>query len=112
MINFAPKFCAEGKKEILEILDPILPEDYDILLIEFDMIKRSNINSEVQLTLKWRVNMKSKDDIDGFICKLGSKSGTTCNKFKGDRSGKGTKIIASGNILLCDTVGRMSRLRQ
>ena len=75
MINFAPKFCEEGKKEILEILDLILPED--ILLIEFEMIKRSNTSCEAQFTLKCRVNIKSKDDIDGFICKLGSKSGTT-----------------------------------
>ena len=52
MIYFAPTFCEEGKKEILEIVDPILPEDYDILLIEFDMIKRSNIIGEVQFTLK------------------------------------------------------------
>ena len=63
MIHFAPTFCEEGKKEILEIVDPILPEDYDILLIEFDMIKRSNIIGEVQFTLKCRVNIKSKDGI-------------------------------------------------
>ena len=34
MINFAPEFCKEGKKEMLEILNPILPKHYDILLIE------------------------------------------------------------------------------
>ena len=38
----------------------------------------------------------SEDGVDKFLTELGSKSGTTYNRVRSDRKGKGTKVILSG----------------
>ena len=78
------------------ILSPILPNDYSYFLTEFNMVKKSVAVDETQFMLECRVNVNSKEEIDKFIVDLGRKSGTTYNKFKGDRMGSGKKVIVSG----------------
>ena len=56
----------------------------------------NNLVGETQFTLECRVNSEAKDDIDKLLLDIGRKSGTTYNKLRGDRQGKGTKVIVSG----------------
>ena len=55
MINFTPKFTKEGKTEV-EILNPILPENY-AMLITVDLVKQSVIYLFIYLFI-YKVNGK------------------------------------------------------
>ena len=68
MINLVPKYGTDEKEAILEVLELILPEEYNILLVEFEVVKRWNIIREAQFKLKCRFNIESKEQIDAFIC--------------------------------------------
>ena len=63
MIKFASKLQDAEKKEIINILDPVLPNEYDILVIDFVSVRRSIIIGEDQFKLKCRVNVDLKEDI-------------------------------------------------
>ena len=74
MINFAPKYGTDEKAAILEVLEQILPEEYNILFVGFEVVKGSNIIKEAKFKLKCRVNIESKEQIDPFICQFGDKT--------------------------------------
>ena len=94
MISFANKDI--DHEHILKVLDPILPDEYNILVLDFELIKASKIIGESQFYSKFRLNIDNKENIDEFITKLGDKSGTSYNTYKGDKLGKGAKVIVSG----------------
>ena len=85
------------KNEISATLSSVLPDDYLYFITDFTFVKKSLVNAETQFDVTFRVNVDVLEDIDTFFVDIGKKSGTTYNKFKGDRKGKGTKVIVSGN---------------
>ena len=97
MFKFTSKFSDDFKAEASSILNPVLPDDYSysFFITEFKVLKQSVIVGETQFTLECRVNVEAKDDIDKLLLDIGRKSGTTYNKLRGDRQGKGTKFIAN-----------------
>ena len=51
---------------------------------------------ETKFKTVFRVDIASKDDIEGFIDKTGQKPGMSYNKFCGDVTGSGEKVIVRG----------------
>ena len=70
--------------------------NYDIVVLNFDEIKSSNVVGEDQFCVKFRTNVKSAEEIQDFIQDFQNKSGTTYNSYKGDKKGNGVKVIISG----------------
>ena len=92
MISFATK-ALDVDKNVSEVLGAVIPfEIYDILVLEFEVLRPSNIVGESQFKAKIRVNVSEKENIDKFFQDFGSKSGTSYNKFKGDVLGKGKQV--------------------
>ena len=97
MITFGFKTAnREEEVDIRKILEPILPEEYDVLVIDFKLIKLSNIIGESQFEANFRVNVTSEDGVKTFIEDYNESSWTTHNSFKGDKRGVGKKSIISG----------------
>ena len=96
MISFTPKFCEQEKNETLAILQPILPENYTFIVIDFKLVKCSTIVGETLFNVNFRVNIENKESIEEFLCELGKKSGITYNRYYGDKPGKGTKVVIRG----------------
>ena len=96
-IEFAKHYGNDNmKNEVRNILSSVLPDDYLYLVTDFSLVKKSLVITETQFDVTFRVNINSMEDIDKFFLDFGKKSGTTYNKFKGDRKGKGTKVVLSG----------------
>ena len=93
MFKFTSKFSDDFKTDASSILNPVLFDDYSFFITEFKVVKQSAIVGDTQFTLGCRVNVEAKDDIDKLILDIGRKSGTTYNKLRGDRQGKGTKVM-------------------
>ena len=97
MISFATK-ALDVEKSVSEVLGAVISfEIYDILVLEFEVLRPSNIVGESQFKAKIRVNVSEKENIDKFFQDFGSKSGTSYNKFKGDVLGKGKQVIIGGS---------------
>ncbi len=65
MITFGFKCGSCEEVDIKDILEPILPEEYDVLLISYEKIKRSNIVGESKAS--FRVNVDSEEGLETFM---------------------------------------------
>ena len=86
----------EHSSTCLDTVKYVLPDGYNYMINEFTLVARSKVIGETKFKTVFRVNVGKKEDIDGFLVKLGEKSGTCYNKFCGDVSGKGQKVVIRG----------------
>ena len=97
MITFSTKHTPDEIEAIKVVLEPILPiDEYNILVLEFSNVKRSSIVGEDKFFVKFRTNVRTKDQVKDFIQSLSDKSGTTYNSLRGDKTGNGSKVVLSG----------------
>ena len=95
-IVFSGNILPEMKNDINKVLVTLLPDDYQYLIVDFEIVSRSEVVGETKFKTKFRVNISDKEEIDGFIVEFGNKSGTSYNKIRGDEKGKGVKVVVSG----------------
>ena len=94
MINLANNDCFKNEEtasECLETVKFIFPDGYNYYISEFIPVERSKIVGEAKFKTVFRVDITNKEDIEGFVDKIGQKSGTSYNKFCGDFTGSGKK---------------------
>ena len=90
MIKYSKALSCQDQSS-LELLNDALPyELYDILVVEFELVKRSNVVGESQFKANIRVNVVKEDGVQDFLNDFEGKSGTNWNSLKGDvRRSKG-----------------------
>ena len=99
MINLANNDCFKNEEtasECLETVKFIFPDGSNYYISEFIPVERSKIVGEAKFKTVFRVDTTNKEDIEGFVDKIGQKSGTSYNKFCGDVTGSGKKVIIRG----------------
>ena len=99
MIRLGKRLCFEDKDvcaNCFETVKNIFPDGYKYMISDFALLERSKIVGEEKFNVVFRVDIANKDDINGFITKLGQKSGTTYNRFCGDIEGTGKKVVIRG----------------
>ena len=78
----------------------VLPDNYEYLISEFLLKKKSKIAGESQFTTSFRVNLgenNNKDAVKKFLNELSHKSGTEYKTDRGDREFLGKKTVISGS---------------
>ena len=95
MITFA-KNLIDQEESISQVLGAIFPyEIYEIFVLEYELVKLSNVIGESQFEAKLRINVTEEEKIAQFFEDFGGKSGTSYNITTGDR--KASSVIVSGS---------------
>ena len=89
--------ATEHKATCIDTLRQILPDGFEYMVTDFDLLDRSNVVGENKFHAKIRVNVAEETKIPEFLTEFEAKSGTTYNKVRGDERGTGKKVIVRGH---------------